>query len=677
MSDDNEILSQGVQEDKAKSSKDSALPGLQVNLKERYIIDFGEPIEALNINGAKAYKVNDKIDSDKFLYALICSLDTTPRHSILPYIKSLNSPHMLRLVEYGTIIVPHTSKMSMALIYQRPLGGRVIDDISFPFRENPTKLLSLCTELLGTLRDLNAYGITHRAIRLQNLFYLDDTKETVVLGDCAASFPAYHQPAVYEPIETLIAKKEGRGNGTEKNDIYSLAVTLLFLYIGKENGADAPLEEILNVKLKKGSYSAISDDNKVQAAFGNILRNMLADNPVYRWNINNALELIDNKSNKVSFSPIQEIMKRAFTIGGQKYYTVRDVSCALQQNPKEGYELYSNGKITEWIKNALENEELAHVIDKAISATVDNSPNHELSIAKICIYLTPYFPIKIGNISLFPDALPKSLYYAYTHHEDLKDFSRFCNYDLIRLWQSLQVDSHTNTTISDIRGYAASPAIGYGLERVMYELDEDIPCISKLVANDYVSTPTRILRVLDNNYNNSQEKPYDNNLIAYLRSKMGKKIDGIIIDLNSKISSLEASAILRLFTTMQNKFGPQELHKLAQWMSVFSMPIIKSYHNIKYQKFLEKELLKISKSGRLYEMQELLENDEARKKDNSEFNIARKTVSKLLAEKNMLISSDNKWEEAARDMAIKGACLLAVIVMIISFVVNFFGAIKL
>ena len=63
------------------------------------------------------------------------------------------------------------------------------------------------------------------------------------------------------------------------------------------------------------------------------------------------------------------------------------------------------------------------------------------------------------------------------------------------------------------------------------------------------------------------------------------------------------------------------------------MPLIKSYHNVKYQKFLEKEILRVNKSGKLSEMQELLENDEARQKDNSEYNIARKTVARLLNEK--------------------------------------------
>ena len=654
------------------------LSSSQVKLKERYIIDFNEPMQNLDTNGAKAYEASDMIDKNKLLFALVCAKETTPRHSILPYIKSLNSPHLLKLVEYGTVTIPGTSDVSMVLIYQRPLGGRVIDDMSQPFRDNMNEVQTLWLQLIGSLSDLNTYGITHRSIRLDNLFYLDETKKTVVLGDCAASFPAYYQPAVYETIETLMAQKSGRGNGSEKNDIYALAVLGLFLFQGKESGQDIPAPEMLAVKRKKGSYAALIGETKLSSSFANIFRNMLNDNFSARWSLSLMSGILENSANnKISFTPSQENTKKAFAFGGQKYYTAADVAYAIMQNPKEAYELYNGGKLIDWVKNGLDNEDLALTIDKTVKATVDNTPNHELSIAKICIYLAPSFPIKFGSLSLFPDALSKALYYANIHGEDLNDYVRLCSYDLLRLWFVNQEDTRTPVIINEVKSCVQSQAIGYGLDRVMYELDEDIPCLSPLLANDYICTPTRILRVLNNSYKNGQDKPYDNHLIAYIRSRIGKKIDGLLIDLNSKLPALEASAILRLYTSLQNKFGPQELPKLAQWLSVFSMPLIKSYHNVRYQKFLEKELLKVNKSGRLYEIQELLESEEARKKDSTEYNIARKTAAHLMSEKNMLVSNNNKWEEAARDMAIKGSCLLAVIVMLISFVINLFGVLKI
>lgn len=652
-----------------------ALSKMQYKLKERYIINYTEPLGNLGMNGGKAYKADDRIDKDRSLFALICGKDTAPRHSVLPYIKAIKSPYLMDLIEYGTVVLPDDS-MAMALIYQQPLGGKVADDPELPFREDIGKIQSLWFNLLSSLQELYSCGITHRAIRLENLFYADAEKKTVILGDCAAAFPAYYQPAVYETVESMMAKNESRGNGSSKNDIYALAVTGLFLYQGKESGTDLSSEELLEFKLKKGSFAAILGSTKLPIAFSNILRGMMSDVPDLRWNISYMLDILENKPGKINYTSGPENTKKAFTFGEQKYYTPSDVAHALIKSPKEAYELYTSGKITDWIKNSLENEEMALSLERAIKSSTDNTPNHELSVAKICIFLAPHFPIIFGNTSLFPNALSKSIYYAQTHHEDLNDYSRLCNSDLIRLWYMNQDDIRTPANIGEIKNYVANPALGFGLDRVMYEFDEDIPCTSKLVENDYICTPTRVLKVLNNNYNNSQDKPYDNNLIAYLRCKMGKKIDGIIIDINSKIPALEASAALRLYTTMQNKFGPQQLPKLAQWISICSMPLIKSYHNLKYQKFLEKELIKVNKSGKLYEILDLLENEEARKKDNSEYNIARKTVKKLLSEKNMIISHDGKWEEAARELAIRSACFIAVIVMIISFMVNLFGALS-
>lgn len=56
-------------------------------LKERYTIDFSSPMVWLDTNGAKAYKVEDKINDKRELFALVCNNVTSPRSSLLPYLK--------------------------------------------------------------------------------------------------------------------------------------------------------------------------------------------------------------------------------------------------------------------------------------------------------------------------------------------------------------------------------------------------------------------------------------------------------------------------------------------------------------------------------------------------------------------------------------------------------------
>ena len=149
---------------------------------------------------------------------------------------------------------------------------------------------------------------------------------------------------------------------------------------------------------------------------------------------------------------------------------------------------------------------------------------------------------------------------------------------------------------------------------------------------------------------------------------MGKKIDGILIDLNANQDSLKIGAIIRLYANIQNKNGPAQLNNLAHWLVSVSKPLIQSYHNLKYQKYLEQELLQISKTGKIIEIVNLLDNEEARNRDKTDFSEALKTANFLLTEKAKILSGDSKIEDEARDLALRFSSILAVLTMLSAFV---------
>ena len=65
-------------------------------LKERFEIDFSQPISWLNNNSARAFAVTDRIDVNRRLFALICSKETSPRLSLLPYLKSIDNSALMK-----------------------------------------------------------------------------------------------------------------------------------------------------------------------------------------------------------------------------------------------------------------------------------------------------------------------------------------------------------------------------------------------------------------------------------------------------------------------------------------------------------------------------------------------------------------------------------------------------
>ncbi len=641
-------------------------------VKERFEIDYAQPLPWLDCNGAKAYRVIDRIDTKRGLFALLCSNKTCPRSTILPYIKSLECRSLMKLVEFGIVTWLPEKSRNLALIYKIPYGkvfegGKTTLDI-----RNSEKFKSTLISLLSVVEALKNYNITHRAIRADNLYYANADKTEIMIGDCCASFPSFHQPPAYETIENMLSIAEGRGNGSEKNDIYAIGAVMMALYLGHEVGTDLSLPELLRLKSKKGSYQTLLGDEHIPNQISPILRNLLTDNIENRLNYIQVYNLLDGKTSNYTSATSTDRPKRTISFNGEKFYNTRDFAIALSNSPEEAYELVKSGKLLDWVKNGLENEKLAGKIEKILNAFPEGTTSTEVLMSKICILLSPDLPIKLNNLCLFPDGAPKAIYYALRNSTDTTPFKELFSTEIIKLWYQEQEHMRSPANAGEFRIYVNRQDIGYGIDRIMYDFDDDIPCVSPLLGDEFVNSPTRILRALDNTYAKQIVKsmPYDRNIIAYLRCKMGKKIDGILTDLSTNKEYLQASAVLRLYTSMQNKFGPAQLPHLSQWLSSSSMSIIKSYHNLKYQKFLERELLKINKNGKLHELCDILEDEEARNKDKANYAKAVSDINFLLAEKNKILNNSSKLDDDARNLAIRFTSILAIMVMLVSFLFN-------
>ena len=68
---------------------------------------------------------------------------------------------------------------------------------------------------------LQQRGVTHRAIRPDNLFRLGPG-QPVMLGAAWAAPPASLQPAVFEPPYSAMCLPAGRGDGSIADDVYAL-----------------------------------------------------------------------------------------------------------------------------------------------------------------------------------------------------------------------------------------------------------------------------------------------------------------------------------------------------------------------------------------------------------------------------------------------------------------------
>ena len=109
---------------------------------------------------------------------------------------------------------------------------------------------------------------------------------------------------------------------------------------------------------------------------------------------------------------------------------------------------------------------------------------------------------------------------------------------------------------------------------------------------------------------------------------------------------------------------------MGQWLINYSIPLIKSYHNLKYQKYLEQEIIRFAKEGRLIDIYSILENEDARNNDMRQFVQAVKEANNLIGLKTKLMNNSSKVAEETREMALHFATMASVLIMTMSLIIN-------
>lgn len=651
----------------------SSTPSAQSFLiKERFEILFSSPMPQHNTNDALAYKVTDRINPKRDLFALICSSETSPRLSNIPYLKSIENSHILKLVEHGIAVCPPHNNQVMALIYQVPNGPRITNFDNVPdLRKSPEKFKQIFFSLISALECLKSYNLTHRAIRLDNMYFKDETCSEIVLGDCLASFPGFHQPPAYETIESLMSDKEGRGDGNSSQDLYAIGVAVLSMLYRKELLQGLSIPEVLRLKLKKNSYSVLSAEDKMPNLYVSLFKGLLQDNIEDRWGFSQIYNFLEGKPNSFNISGSSEAPKKSITIGGEKYYTPAGAAIALQNNPQEAMDLINNGKLLEWVRSGIEDEKLYTKLEKFFKQGLSGILP-QIVICKTCILLNPHAPIRYDNVAAFPDGMAKAIFYALKKRGNLKAYIDIFSNDLIKTWYLEQTNTRSPGNAAEFKIYINRQDYGYGIERIMYDIDADLPCSSPLFGDEFVISVPQILKSLDNTYAEKvvTTPPFDKNIIAYLRCKLGKKIDSILTEINSSKTTTQISGILHLYSYIQRKLGPTKLPNLGQWLINYAIPLVKSYHNIKYQKYLEHEIVRFAKEGSLIEIYNTLESDEAHNNDLRQYVQAVKDTNSLISLKTRLLNDTGKIEEETRETALRIGSIIAVLVMTFSLIIN-------
>lgn len=648
-------------------------------LRDRFTIRASAPLPAFDSPSAKAYETEDRRDPGAKLFALICTPGMPVRAGVMEAMKGIRSRGLLTLVDFGPVFWPPLGRSCMAAIYEQPMGGRLSqllasEGFSISEYEIAKRLIA---PIVAALHSLAGRGIVHRQIRPDNLFFMDEGRHDLVLGDCVTSPPGFDQPVAFETIERGLAGPGGRGEGDIRDDVYALAAASMSIMLGTSFFPKTTENDILNAKIEHGSFAAMIGNARVVVSLIDPLRGMLNDDIEERWSLDQLDRWQDGqKMPQLQRKPIAKT-EVTFPFAGKAHVTARTIARGMTQNPADAAKMLRTQDIENWVRRAFGDGDMADRIKQVLDMAKANPnapPNNDDGIVtRVAMCLDPKGPIRHRGFSYMPDGFGDALAVEMMRQGDPQAAAE----SILREYPSLWFNHPANfgpdapfaiKMYSEVRGYLQNNDPGFGIERCLYELNPTLPCQSPLVAEEYVYRIDDLLPALDRAASRTDPKtrPVDRHIAAFVAARFEQDIDPHLKAMASPRLETSLIGMLSLLAVVQWRLKLDGLLGLSGWIGGLLGPAINTYHSRATRRDIERDLPRLVRQGSLPELFDLIDNAEKRRIDHDGYAAAKAEFASAGAE---ILKIEGSEAQGMSGAMIKGQQTAAVIAMIVSFLI--------
>lgn len=651
-SEDNEVPSQKeAEQDKGVSKKQSMSGKNTKALVGRFEIDPTSPIPEYNSGPIKAYRAKLTKGGGEFV-ALVSVPHLVPRHAKMDVYESIINPNLLRLIGRGSGYWPLDKVERYFLIYEqsgKPFVKKGAEQaLHWKAEQVQEKILK---PFVGILQDFRDKDFTHGNIRLSNIYEGRDGK--MVLGDCLATPSGARQDAAFEPIERAMADPVARGPGTQASDIYSFGVVLAAALRAHDPFEGLEQDKIIQKKIDLGSYAAVTGKERFTGPILELLRGVLHDDPNQRWTIDEVLIWMDGRRLSPKQAAKKIVAQRPIVFCNKKYIQPITLAMDIEMNPQEAKRIYMDGELKNWFERALEKSDLYEKIETVMNfgGEIVNTKGHEDKfVSYMSMGIDPDAPVRFRGQRIHPDGLGTALAEAYALKQDLNVYADLINYNIVMSW--IRIQSSNSIDIGGLvnkydkcRMSLKQQKIGFGLERCLYILSAETPCLSSKLKDYYISSPEDMMHA----YEDICEKGkaplnfIDRHIAAFLSVKDNKIIDSYMIDLAAPERYKQMLATLNCFGLLQKRSKLPMMPNLANALADQLNVVYKRYHDRTVRETLKKNITRYAVEGDISKMAGLLDNVQVKQKDFEAFKKALREYRELDMEyKKLDMNLENK-----------------------------------
>jgi hypothetical protein len=604
----------------------------------------GQPLPDLNSMGGPAFAASVRGEAAAGLMAILCNSGLPPRAESVTSMRNIDHPGILRLIDTGVVLWPNDNTRYYALAYQRPLAPRMMikGDETFPPMSEDAINHYFVAPLIGALSELERVGVVHNAIRPTNIFWRPGGASPPQLGECLSAPAGPGQPVLFESLERAMSTPMGRGPGFHTDDSYSLGVTVAILMLGQNPLKGMDDNAIIQLKMERGSFGAIIGNRRLPASHIELLRGLLADDARQRWTAADLEQWLNGRRLTPKNADSGKRAARHIEFASKEYWQVRPLAYAFAAHVGDAAKLIESGTLDKWLRRAMGDEDRANDLNDSLNSLKANGKGanyEEQVVARACIALDPAGPIRYRGIAVLPGGIAGLMAEAILTGSSTQGVAEIISNQLITLWIEAQKEMKTDLVplgqmYERMRGLIEKSSFGNGLERVVYELNPGLYCLSPFLRTQYVTTPKAVLPALEHmaSSGNRPREPMDRHLAAFLIVR--DRRSELLFDAMTapETSPRRGLALLTLFSEMQSRYGPDSLPGLAQWLMPILDPSIQRYLSKNIKEKLQAQLKDTVQRGDLAALLRLVDDPKRIERDQQEFMAARMLYLNILKE---------------------------------------------
>lgn len=509
----------------------------------------------------------DGIKPDEY-YAMIFKKNLPIRIREIEVLHKLQIEGISSPVQYGILPFDESGNLVYACIFAKPKGKSLEDIVKAGVKLDETFILSRVVKpLIQTLNLLHQNKIFYGSLNPKNIYI--DKNGDICLSETLSSFPGFFQKTFYETIERSQASLYGKGSGSELNDYYSLGMTIYFLLSGKDFD-EIDDSEILRLKLHEGTYAWLNSSYIMGGQIQDLVKGLVIDNPKQRWGYMDIDNLLNNRSYTVTNLIDKNYLSRAIIFNGKEFYSRKSLAHEMALNWDLGKTFLLTDKIKKWLEIGSSEEKFLEALEtvtinsasvKSLTQKLFNSDDERLMRALIA--LDPEAPVRFKNISFNREGIGTMLINSINKGQsDVTHIVASCLF--VNVFSVYEVLSGITGDAGHLRALSSiqkcsellkKPDSGFGLERILYELNPTLVCQHPILEKDFCIGIKDVIDFLEYNGVSYDEITSKKAIVSFIASKLRLKT-------SHKIEALDRYQVLQKTKSYQTLyiFSLAQLH---------------------------------------------------------------------------------------------------------------------